>query len=435
MTKNEFKEAMLRGLGRCVWAVKNEPEKYRDLVLWACKRNIAYDAQSEGTRSQYVHTMVSCYDDVEPFVKATAEALDKYRPGDGWDLLHYSEILLLFAQEGHASAREALEKKYRELLAALFARKRRPCYKVFHELDDLEQLGLVLAVNSRSFLRVAKDLGRLYGEKTYLYDGEFSWFFSSKGGQYKKALERAAERDEDIARFLRREQAEVDVREAQCQQTGQAPIEELKGRALGRRLARQGDAERIAAYAQAYLEQRDPEDRGEALGAFTCCPYPCDPAPIIADTRSACEALSNAAWRALEKIRRPAVRAFALENIRQGIRTEESFALLATNYTREDEALLEALVQEQIKAKDWDNVHAMTMDVIRSYKDFKGVPRPKHLLPLLYQYNPCSYCREAVLQLMSKHRMLTEAILKECLYDSNHEIRTMAAKKRNKSQA
>ncbi len=127
-------------------------------------------------------------------------------------------------------------------------------------------------------------------------------------------------------------------------------------------------------------------------------------------------------------------RAFALENARQGIRTEENFALLATNYSREDGDLLESLLQEQIEAGDWDNVHAMTMDVIRSYRDFKGIPRPKHLLPLLYQYNPCSCCRESVLQLMSKHRMLTKNILKECRYDSSDEIRTMAAKKRNKSQ-
>ncbi len=66
MTKKAFKEAMLRGLGRCVWAVRQEPKKYRDLVLWACRRNIAYDAQCEGTRSWYVYTMANCYADVEP---------------------------------------------------------------------------------------------------------------------------------------------------------------------------------------------------------------------------------------------------------------------------------------------------------------------------------------------------------------------------------
>ena len=74
MTKKEFKEAMLRGLGRCVIAVQNEPEKYRDMILWACKRNFAYDAQIEGTRSWYVYTMVNCYADKAPFIDAATNA-------------------------------------------------------------------------------------------------------------------------------------------------------------------------------------------------------------------------------------------------------------------------------------------------------------------------------------------------------------------------
>ena len=94
MTKKAFKEAMLRGLGRCVIAVRKDPEKYRDIVLWACERNIAYDAQSEGTRSWYVYTMANAYADKTPFILAAKEALMKYRPNSGWDLLHLSELLM-----------------------------------------------------------------------------------------------------------------------------------------------------------------------------------------------------------------------------------------------------------------------------------------------------------------------------------------------------
>ena len=90
MTRNEFKAAMLRGLGRCVVAVQKEPEKYRDLVLWACKRGFAYDAQMEGTRSWYTYTMASAYRDKETFIHAAAEALQRYRPNGSWDLLHLS---------------------------------------------------------------------------------------------------------------------------------------------------------------------------------------------------------------------------------------------------------------------------------------------------------------------------------------------------------
>ena len=96
MTKKEFREAMLRGHGRCVIAVRQDPEKYRDLVLWACKRNFAYDAQSEGTRSWYIYTMVNSYPDKETFIAATAEALKRHLPNKGWDLLHLSEILMFF---------------------------------------------------------------------------------------------------------------------------------------------------------------------------------------------------------------------------------------------------------------------------------------------------------------------------------------------------
>ena len=73
MTKKEFKAAMLCGLGRCVEAVKENPEKYRNYVLSACRKNISYDVQVEGTRAQYVYTMVKCYPDVETFVKAAIQ--------------------------------------------------------------------------------------------------------------------------------------------------------------------------------------------------------------------------------------------------------------------------------------------------------------------------------------------------------------------------
>ena len=212
MTKKEFKEAMLRGLGRCVIAVRQDPEKYRDLVLWACKRNFAYDAQSEGTRSWYTYTMANAYPDKETFINTAAEALKKYRPNGSWDLLHLSEVLMFFAMDGYKSARQALEEKYQEILAAMFALKRRP-NRIFHELSDLEQLGLTLAVDRTSFLRIAKDFGRLYQEKKYMCDGDFAWFYSSKGGQYRKTMEAAARKDKNIACFIKREQADIDAQE------------------------------------------------------------------------------------------------------------------------------------------------------------------------------------------------------------------------------
>lgn len=428
MTKKEFKEAMLRGLGRCVIAVQKEPEKYRDLVMWACKRNFAYDAQSEGTRSWYTYTMANAYPDKETFINTAAEALKKYRPNGSWDLLHLSEILMFFAMDGYESARKALEEKYQEVLTGMFARKRRP-NRVFHELSDLEQLGLVLAVDSKSFLRIAGDFGRLYREKKYMYAGDFAWFFSSKGGQFRKNMEAAAQREENIACFLQRESADIAAREEQWEQRKASFPEGLTGVRLSRWLANKADQETVEQYVLAYREQVQPEMRAEALMAFSCCSYPDDPYSIIEDIQSNCEELQNAAWRALENIRHPAVRAFALNNIANGIRTPENFALLATNYVPEDEEIMEELLQELITKKDWDSFHAAGMDVYRAFREGSGIPHPKHLLPILYEYNPCSFCRESALVHLSKHRMLTQEMLEECQFDSNDDIRKMAAKR------
>lgn len=55
----------------------------------------------------------------------------------------------------------------------------------------------------------------------------------------------------------------------------------------------------------------------------------------------------------------------------------------------------------------------------RAFEKDSGIPHPRHLLPLLYEYNPCSCCREYAPTDMSRHRMLTNEILEGCLYDSN----------------
>lgn len=423
MTKSEFKSAMLRGLGRCVYAVQQEPEKYRDIVLWACTRDIAYDTQCEGTRCWYVYTMVNAYSDKEPFVAAAVEALKKHKPRYGWDMAHLSQLLMFFAEDGHDGARQALEEKYRERLEALLCRSCRP-NGVFHELSEFEELGMILAVDRASTLRVIRDLGRLYRETNYLYDGEFMWFYSDKAERYRKTLEKAAMKDVNIADFLERERKDYN---AQKQEKTKAPAD-LNEFRLSRRL-RRAEAETVEDYARAYREQTDPETRAEALEAFSLCPYPDNPQPIIEDTAAPNEALQSAAWRALENLRHPAVRRFALENAAQGVHTCENFSILCRNYQPRDAELMERFLRRMVAEKDWDSLHGAGMSIFDTFRKGSGIPHLKHLLPLLYEYTPCSCCRENALRYMARHRMLTKEVLQECCYDSSYHIRRFAEKR------
>ena len=54
---------MLKGRGCCVQAVRRNPERYRSEVLWACRNEISFDAQCEGSRAWYVYQMIDCYED------------------------------------------------------------------------------------------------------------------------------------------------------------------------------------------------------------------------------------------------------------------------------------------------------------------------------------------------------------------------------------
>ena len=90
MTKKQVKDAIRRGLGRGFLAVRENPERYRDLVLRACERDFAYDAQSEGTRAWYVWQLISCYADRAEFRDRIIARFRAKKPDGGWDFAHLS---------------------------------------------------------------------------------------------------------------------------------------------------------------------------------------------------------------------------------------------------------------------------------------------------------------------------------------------------------
>ena len=109
MTKKEFREAMKRGLGRCVQELDHaeNPEKYREIVLWGCMHDLSFDTQCEGTRAWYLRELIRRFHDEKPFVDAVIRKLSGYRSNGGWEFSQYCELLALFAQEGNRQAHTA----------------------------------------------------------------------------------------------------------------------------------------------------------------------------------------------------------------------------------------------------------------------------------------------------------------------------------------
>lgn len=420
MTQKEFKEALLRGQGRCIQAVQANPDKYYNLILWACRHEISFDAQCEGTRAWYVYQLINCHQNKTSFLEAAIQSFESTKSDGGWKMLYLAELLYHFLCDSEEAAEKALWRKYEKLYGNLMARKRRPS-GLFHERDDFAMLCQVLAEDKAAFIKIAEDIGRLYSEKSFYNGFDFDWLYDSKGIRYLSTLNKRAKKSKYLAKYLSIGQEYE--QESESIRSNRTKITPKKGIALSRWLKRKAEKDTVLFYAHAYIEQSDFDARAEALTAFSRCPYPDNPLPIIEDTKSGCERLKEVAWQALENIRHPMVREYALQNLMNNLVTV--LPVFIKNYQEQDATLLESLV-ESIYV-DFDNTtgwHGVYYDVLRMVYD--GLKAPATLIQHIYETTYCSCCRESAFLQMRKRRLLTNEIIHECLLDSNDDIRTYA---------
>ena len=424
MTQKQFKEALLRGQGRCIRAVRSDSAKYYSVVLWACSHTVAFDAQCEGTKAWFVYQLISCYQDKKPFLDAAIASLQKAKSDGGWEILYLAELLNYFAIDGEQTAEDALWDKYDALYCALLRKKKAP-EGVFPERDDFAMICQVLADSKEAMVKIAEDIGRLFLSKEF-YDGsDFAWLFDSKAKQYMGTIKKKAQKSVNIAAYLQRHEAHEEELEQGRKNRRENPERNYSGIAFSLWLKKKADSETVLKYVNAYLTQHEPAERAEALKAFSRCPFPMDPSPIIEDAKSDFEPLRNAAWWALENIRHPAVRVFAMEQIDCDL--ENALPVLIRNYKTQDEAWL----TERVKSipVDFEGTtawHGIYGDIL-AMEDYK-LKAPPALLRHIYETTYCSFCREYTLRQMGKRRLLDQTILEECLLDSNDDIRTYAAR-------
>lgn len=415
MQQKDFKSAMQKGLGRCVLACRNDPERYRYAVLWGCAHSLAYDPQCEGTRAWLLYQLICCYTDRTPFVDVLMHTLQSRRT-HGWLLLQTEELLLLMANDGDETAKAALWNKYGEMLSRLRARRKPDL------LDDYVFLSITLCGKTKNALRIAADMGRLLREQP-AYDaedfGQFLWHVSAN--RQTTALRQFAKTNADATFFLR-------VYDAAAEQAARPLSEEQQTRVSGYHIAHDADEDAFRLHAEQYQKEPDPGKRAKLLNAFKWDrPFPLDPEPILQDAQSENAQLRVCAWDALSLLRHPKVRAFALSHADET--PSDLVPVLITNYTKDDRPLLEQLFTTiPDNAEGADTIHAIGMYIDRR-RDPK-FPVPAWILLRLYETDPCSFCREAIVRALGRRRLLTDELLEELTYDANDQIRAYAEKKK-----
>ena len=426
MTEKQVKYAIQRGLGRGLIAVRENPERYRDLVLWACGRNLAFDTQCEGARTWYVYQLVCCYEDRAAFRNVTAEKLRRKQLDRGWDIFCFSELLSFFAQDGDVEAECFLWEKYEELLVQLRG-FRKHSWRRDATRDDLESVCLALAWKEDNYHKIATDLGAYFLENKLCNRWDFAWLYESRPYGFNSRLRKKHSMSPGLAAWFRVYDDRHPEREEAEQQQNSKPPEirssELKGRRLS--LYLKHHPELAPSYAEAYLSTEESESRATALKAFHACPYPLDPTPILADAESKDPALRESAIEALSEIRHPAVRQFAWEHLKQS--PEDWLPVAVKNCLSEDEPKLYPWIKrlhvDYACKSNWHGVHRLILELFRD----PGLKNPpKSLLPLIYETTLCSCCRENAARWMGRYRMISPEMWEEQIYDSYDEIRAHA---------
>lgn len=461
MTKKAFREAMARGLGRCVLELDHaeDVERYREIVMWGCTHDLSFDAQCEGTRAWYLRELIRRFCDETPFLDGVIRKFSGYRSNGGWEFSQYCELLALFAQEGNGQASAALWEKYEVLYGKLKSKRKRRKNGTFPERDDFEVLCIELidaaAYPLETYLKIAEDIGVLLSESPLRDVLLFDYLFVHCEQTYGKArvhnaLKKKAKVPPALDRYFCKMSAWNDnISGKACRHSMPQTTEEIlkafdeeqenekesggpiQIRRIRTWIKKAGNTEVLSILAHRYLSEEDASKRTEILQVFgKDCPFPLSPEPLIRDAGSKDEALREAAFYALCYVRDEKVRRFALELAERGEYTAEAVILLANHYRKEDRELFVGLVKSiPVTYHDkagWHGAYSAVLDLLKTKNNG---PAPKELLPYLYEHTLCSFCREYIVKEMGRRRMLTDEILRECLYDSNDEVRRYAKRR------
>lgn len=464
MTKKEFKRAMQCGLGRCIQELQScdDIEKYRDIVLWGCTHNLAYDAQSEGTRSDYLYQLVKCYPDETPFVDAVIISLKKSSTKSGWDFLQFCRFLELSARDGNSSAANALYDQYQQMYGLLKEQKRHLPQKMLPVLENFEDLCISIIhlpgtqeECESTYVSVVEDLGVLIADTFWFHTRSFVWFQTCaedilgkrKTFQLVKKKARLSKYANAYLDFLTQEKEETKLHTETYTTAANITATEIYETLQQSKLSdsttefsvlwtgimqRTGNGTEVKELADYYQKETDLYLRCRLLHLLgnRYSAQLLNAQSVIADSQSNNPELRKNAFRALEYMKDDAIRDYALELFQKKKYSENIIYMLANNYHKEDYKILVSLVKslpvtyhEDIY---WHGPYSAVLDMFK--KGGAGHP-PKELLPYLYEHTLCSCCREYTLREMSRRRMVSRQLLEECQYDCNDGIREFAEKR------
>ncbi len=447
MDDRQLARALRRGRGSAIVYLQHADDKdrYRDLVLSLCVRDIAYDVQVEGTKGAYLSFAIQALDASDLVEGAIIE---RFLSGRRHDRLEQqlTDLLACLAGSGDLPAREALRTRYGQFAAE---RRLRNSWKSSPG-SRWEDVGLALLdlEGFVAFRRYVTDIGQYIIRVPGGHDHVEYWSFldvarrrfgtrrvSAFLDPSNRAVRRTPREQDAITALAAARAVEAAGREASRARGDEPPVTAEWVREWARRAAADGrrygsiallvrdraPAEEQLKLAKAIFEEPDETTRGWMLWAFRRTPFPLSTEPLIPFLDSTDDRLRNAAVGVLGSSKGDAIHEAAVRILQTEALEAGGLALLQSNYHRSDDPVIADAVRRHRKSLP----HHIVMELREIYENHRSA-RALPVLLRAYREGECAYCRSQIVKAMHRARVLPDEILHECQFDSYDETRAFA---------
>lgn len=426
MDAAEFDRALKLGLGRIILYLQKHPAApHRAAILQACLHSLAWDIQIEGSRAEYMFDIIELTGEQAFYREHILAALAT--SGDDADASQLFALARRFAARGDEAARQAMYDKF-----------------IANRQDGInagaEQLIFLDGISG--FIFVADQFGKslLAGKEDWLYGYLLGWLEDMYGEEaVRPAIERAREENPQVRAYLEAA-AEVEAQRKKHttsrMDTTEMPYSQIKAILAGRkddpfdietdiavrRWSKHATQADLAQAAADLLLETDPKRLRTYLRIFWQRKFPLAVESLIEFVRHPEAKVAAQALAALKIIQHPAVRAFAFE-LMDTTSDRRSWAvdLLINNFQEGDHLILERFARTPLNSEEerWRLGHGI-LDFCEAHSNPESEER---LMLALYEYNPCSHCRERIIDRLLALDRLPDWMAEECRYDVNLDIR------------
>jgi len=456
MTLKSFTRDLRRGLGSAIIKLKTNPnrEKYRDIVMRTCLKDIAYDTQVEGTKGYYLYAAILTLDNQEEFLNNIAEKFNKRL---SWRLSEQLyDILCCFSKDGHEFADKTLEKKYNELkdrlptmrnysftycereqFEKLMIRKMGNDFELFRQcVNDIGEMTLRRGGDDCLFydwfLNTAEDK---FGEEVHAYLGSkeneniaaLHLYYTKSMTEKNNKMSLRVMTANDFLQSYRPKQniskklsvtIEQLIVKASELEVGEYPIPH-RITPLSRQFASEATEKELEALANIALEESSDFIKACLLRTFSFVNFPFNVELLFPYALSDNEYLRAIVSESLSRFKDKRIHTLALQLLEDN-QVENALKLLEYNFELEDEDL----IRKHIKLSKQVTC-GMVTSITKIYEQHKSTTCGDILLHF-YRNIICTHCRYYIVKAMIENKVISSDLLEECKHDSYDETRKLA---------